>query len=141
LAYRTDLPTAARRHLRAAQELHRTVAAGAQPGCKAVAGYLFGLAGELAVKQMMRSSGMRELPSEKRKDDPFYAHFPGLKSMLAAALSGRRAGDLRRIAEDPQLFQYWDTKMRYAPTADIQDGWVGAWRESAEALVSGMDAG
>jgi hypothetical protein len=70
VVYRRDFPTAARRHLRAAQTLYENEAAGAQPGCRAVAAYLFGLAGELAVKQMMRVSGMRELPSDQRRDDP-----------------------------------------------------------------------
>src|SRR5262245_12890148 len=102
LAYRTDFAVAARRHLRAAQVLYETAGAGAQPGCRAVAGYLFGLSGELALKQMMRVSGM--VPLEPRsRDDPFYVHFPHLKARLLDSAKGRVAGKLRQVAEDSRL--------------------------------------
>lgn len=139
MAYRTDLLNSARRHFRAANELNDVASAGSQPGCKAVAGYLFGLSGELAVKAMMRDSGMKPLPQEARYDDPFYAHFPELKSRLKDTVSGRREGELRKIAESTSLFQNWDTQMRYAPTDDIKDAWIAAWRTSAEDLIVQMD--
>lgn len=132
MAYGQDLAGAARRHLRAGQVLYGTATAGSQPGCRVVAGYLFGLAGELAVKQLMRLSGMKEQPD----NDPFYAHFPELKTYLRNALHGRRADVLRRVAEDSRLFQYWDVKMRYAPTNDVKDAWIETWKESAEKLIS-----
>lgn len=140
MAYRQDLSNSAKRHLRAANELHGLTSAGAQPGCKAVAGYLFGLCGELAVKAIMRDSGMAPLPPDRRRDDPYYAHFPELKTRLRDFASGRRSGELRRIAETASLFQNWDTEMRYAPTADIEDAMVEAWRASAHDLVNRMDA-
>ena len=139
MAYRQDLVSAARRHLRAADALHDVALPGSQPGCKAVAGYLFGLSGELAVKAMMRDSGMAQLPNGKRRDDPYYAHFPELKGRLKDLASGRRAGELRQIAESTALFQNWDTEMRYAPTADIQDAWILAWKSSATKLIIQMD--
>ena len=141
MAYRQDLSTSAKRHLRAAQELRSTTSAGSQPGCKAVAGYLYGLSGELAVKAIMRDSGMVPLGQESRKDDPFYAHFPDLKTQLRDTARGRRSGELRlrKVAETSALFQNWDTDMRYAPTGDIQDAWIEAWRMSAEDLVARMD--
>jgi hypothetical protein len=139
VAYRIDLAASARRHLKAAQGLYDTGAAGAQPGSKVVAGYLFGLSGELAVKEMMRTSGIRRLSPTKRRDDPFYAHFPALKTRLLAIKLGRRAEELRRVAEDDALFQYWDTDMRYAPTTDVRLPWVAAWKQSAEDLVAKMD--
>jgi hypothetical protein len=52
----------------------------------------------------MRDSGMIPLPCVERHDDPFFAHFPVLKTMLSTAI-GRRAGELRRFSEDPRLFQ------------------------------------
>jgi hypothetical protein len=139
MAYRKNLSTAAKRHLRAANELQIMTTAGAQPGCKAVAGYLFGLAGELAVKVMMRDSGMTPLSEALRRDDPFYAHFPELKSRLRDTAKGRRAGELRIIAETAALFQYWDTDMRYAPTDDIKDVWIDAWKTNAHDLVNQME--
>lgn len=138
MAYKTDFATSARRHLRAACELNGVTSAGAEPGCRAVAGYLFGLSGELAVKQMMRNSGMRPKAPEQRRDDPFYAHFEHLKSCLIDTIEGRLAGELRSIAEDASLFQFWSTDMRYAPTTDILDKWVEAWQKSARSLVDKM---
>ena len=138
MAYNVDLEKSARRHLRAAQVLYSQEHRGDRPGCKAVAGYLFGIAGELAIKQIMRRSGIPPLPETQRRDDPFYAHFPTLKTLLAT-IPGRRAGELQRFSNDPKLFQNWDTKMRYAPTTDICDNWVDSWKASAEELVTRMD--
>ena len=140
MVYSTDFSTSARRHLRSACELYQVTAAGAQPGCFAVAGYLFGLSGELAVKEIMRNSGMKPLPPDQRRDDPFFAHFESLKSRLSDHIFGRRAGELRSIAEDGRLFQHWDTDMRYAPTAEIQKARVDDWLNSAQTLVAQMDA-
>ncbi len=138
MAYSKDMRKAALRHLKAAQILYERDGAGEQPGCKAVAGYLFGLAGELAVKKLMGESGMTPLPDAERRDDPFFAHFPGLKRLLSATAKGRRAGDLRTISEDPRLFQNWDVSMRYAPTNEIGANWVETWKVSAERLVERM---
>lgn len=139
MAYKQDLFSAAHRHFRAANELHDVALPGSQPGCRAVAGYLFGLTGELAVKAMMRDSGMPHLPLDKRRDDPYYAHFPELKERLKDMAAGRRAGELRLIAESKALFQNWDTQMRYAPTADVQGAWISAWKLSAKDLINKMD--
>ena len=138
MAYSQDLEKSARRHLRAAQVLYNQQQPGDRPGCKAVAGYLYGITGELAIKQIMRRSGIMPLPEGQRQDDPFYAHFPTLKTMLAT-VPGRRAGELQRFWNDPKLFQYWDIAMRYAPTADIREDWVDSWKASAEELVTRMD--
>ena len=139
MAYTQDIPNAARRHLKAAQTLFETQDAGAQPGCKAVAGYLFGLSGELAVKQLMRKSGMKPRIPEDRRNDPFYAHFPELKTQLRDAAVGHHAAKLSNIAVDASLFQNWDTDMRYSATADIRENWIASWKASAERLVAEMD--
>lgn len=139
MAYKQDVRKSARRHFRSAQVLYQHAGSGDQPGCRAVAGYLFGIAGELAVKELMRSSGMRPLPEANRRDDPFFAHFPVLKSMLAKLAQGRRYGELRKLAEDPRLFQNWDIEMRYAPTEDISADWVDSWKASAERLIEQMN--
>lgn len=119
--------------------MHEVASAGAQPGCKAVAGYLYGLAGELAVKALMRNSGMAPLPPQERRDDPYYAHFPELKTQLRNTAQGRRSGELLAIANSNH-FQNWSTDMRYAPTAEVQHGWIEAWKASAHSLVETMDA-
>lgn len=83
---------------------------------------------------------MKPLSVAERRDDPFYAHFPELKTrLLDAKVVGRRSGELRQIAENKRLFQYWDTDMRYAPTADIKESWVSAWKADAERLVDNLD--
>ena len=138
MAYAQDIRAAAYRHLRAAQVLHEYAGPGGQPGCMAVAGYLFGIAGELAVKQLLRDSGMKPLARTDRHDDPFFAHFPALKKMLTT-VQGRRCGELRLLAEDAGLFQNWDITMRYAATAEISAKWVMAWRMSAEELIGRME--
>lgn len=139
MAYKMDLKGSARRHLLAAQVLDKQIGAGDRPPCRAVAGYLFGLAGELAVKAIMSDSGIKPLPSDQRRYDPFYAHFPELKRMLATA-HGRRAAPLRKISEDRGLFRNWDTSMRYAPTKEIRAEWVDGWRRAAEKLADQMGA-
>jgi hypothetical protein len=140
MAFSIDLSAAARRNLRAAITLHVADAPGAQPGCRAVAGYLFGLAGEIAIKQIMRHSHIVKLPDDQRNDDPYRVHFPALKTLLSRKIQGRRAGELRKIVDDPRLFQHWNTDMRYAPGSEIRDEWVASWKASAERLVAQMDA-
>ncbi len=139
--YGFDVAASARRHWDAAEKLYNSSKPGELPGNRAVAGYLYGLAGELAVKQMMRDSGMRPLIPEARADDPFYKHFPHLRTLLLNSARGYHAGELRKLAEDDQLFKKWDIGMRYAPNSDIKPEWVEAWRNSAKVLVGKMTLG
>lgn len=57
--------------------------------------------------------------------------------MLSTA-TGRRGNELRKLSEDPRLFQNWAIAMRYAPTAEIKTEWVDAWKSSAENLIAKM---
>jgi hypothetical protein len=136
MAYSQDLRNAAQRHFHAAERLNDP---DARPSTLAVAGYLYGVAGECALKQIMRESGMRPLPPEQRRDDPYYAHFPVLKTILRDTVVGRRAGELRAFAEDPGLMNEWDTDMRYAPGRDIPADRVERWRGHAHKLVNAME--
>lgn len=133
MAYGYDMAGAARRHLKAAQKLYDEQQPGDKPGCRAVSGYLFGLAGELALKHMMSCSGMKPNPNDKR-NDPFYAHFPSLRTMVADMAYGRLQGALKRIS-DSGVFENWSTDMRYAPTTQIQAAWVDKWKAQATDLV------
>lgn len=139
MASKQDLAGSARRHLDAGRYLHEDKKPGRSPGSKAIAGYLYGLAGELALKQLMRRSGMRPLPEVERRDDPFYAHFPHLKTLLLDQASGRLDSDLRSIASRSELFQYWTIEMRYAPTDTIDPIHTNRWRDQAEELVARMN--
>lgn len=82
---------------------------------------------------------MRPLPEEQRREDPFFAHFPDLKSLLRDRVHGRHAGILRRFAEDSGLMQEWHTDMRYAPGRDIQPRWVARWLADAQRLLKAMN--
>jgi hypothetical protein len=139
VAYSMDLKKSARRHFRSASILFESTEPGSQPGSRAVSGYLYGISGELAVKELMRSYGMRPLPPESRRDDPFYAHFPGLKTLIRDHARGRLAGDLQRIANDQKLFHHWSTDMRYAPAEDVESAWIADWKESADSLIQTME--
>jgi hypothetical protein len=139
MAYSHDYQISARRHLKAAEVLYALNSSGAQPGAKAVAGYLYGLAGELAVKQMMTQSGMRPLADDQRRNDPFYKHFPDLKSFLLTAAAGRRSGELLNVARTAQIFQEWSTDMRYAPTQEVSARRVDGWQNDAKKLIDQME--
>lgn len=139
MAYSENYQKSARRHLKAADALYALNTAGAQPGAKAVAGYLYGLTGELAVKQMMRQSGMRPLANDQRRNDPYYKHFPELRTFLLDMATGRRSGDLLQIARNTQIFKEWNTDMRYAPTEEVPVARVDAWQQDAKKLIDQME--
>ena len=139
MAYSHSYQISARRHLKAADALHALNTAGAQPGAKAVAGYLYGLAGELAVKRMMTLSGMRPLTADQRRYDPFYKHFPELKSFLLTAAAGRRFGELLKVAQSARIFQEWSTDMRYAPTQEVPAHRLNGWQDDAKQLICQME--
>jgi hypothetical protein len=140
MAYGKDLSGAARRHFAAANHLHESHKTNHNPGYCAIAGYLFGLAGEMALKELMRASGMLPGTSAPQKDDPFYAHFPTIKTLLRDNAQGRRAGKLLKYANDNRLFENWNTAMRYAPSNEVHERWVSKWIEQAKLLISDMDA-
>jgi len=125
----------ARRHYRAASELHAIAGPGSQPGCRAVAGYLYGIAGELALKELMREAGLRPLSANERRNDPFFAHFPDLQTMLNDHASGRRAGRAVPLLTAKRLFSGWNTNMRYAPTSDVSRQRISDWQEDARKLL------
>ncbi len=137
MAYSQDLVNSCHRHLEAANHLN---APDERPVRADVAGYLYGIAAECALKEIMRQSGILPLATAERRDDPYYAHFPELKTLLRDRLQGRRAGDLRKYAEDGRLMAEWDTSMRYAPGKEITRH-VARWKEQAEALRQAMENG
>jgi hypothetical protein len=136
MVYERNLGKSAHRHFEAAELLYADMAV--HRNHKPVAGYLYGIAGELAVKKLMQKSGIQE-DTTGHRGGPYYAHFPELKTLLRNA-EGRRAGELRIIAEDTTLFQNWHISMRYAPGSAVQNKWVDAWKNSATSLLHRMDA-
>lgn len=130
----------AERHWRAAEVLFKLDTPGDQPGGKAVAGYLYGLAAEMAVKQMMCAAGFRPLPPERRREDPFFQHFPILRTQLSMCANGRRGGTLRQAALTAEHFTDWDIAMRYRDTSQIAEAAVERWRCGARQLREQMAA-
>lgn len=129
LSFTMNLAAAARRHLLAAQELvggHRLD----------VAGYLFGIAAECAIKAMMIDAGLHPRGPEARREDPFYAHFPVLRTMLRDKVSGRRGLTFQQFIENDSFMNNWSTDMRYADAAQIRADWVAAWAEQAKRAVT-----
>lgn len=134
MAYGQDLENAAQRHLDAADLLNRP-----HPGGRvSVAGYLYGLAAECALKRIMLASGMQNDRNSSRHDDPFFLHFPLLKTLLRDMAKGRHQGLLVKYAADSKLFNGWDITMRYANAKEINDEIVQIWAEQAKRLLSDM---
>lgn len=106
---------------------------------KDVAGYLYGIAAECAIKEAMLQSGMRVLTTDERQDDPFYAHFESLKTLLRDCAQGRLRNSLRKIAENSSFMQYWDTSMRYSNGRAVSAAQVNKWRDHAKTALALMD--
>lgn len=124
-----NMPVAARRNLAAADVLPETR--------YHVAGYLYGLAAECAVKAMMEELGIRS-KSTDRRSDPYYQHFPVLLSASRDAASGRRSGTLTRILNQPNFMTGWSTDIRYSATGDVTPAEVKRWKSQAKQAVASI---
>lgn len=124
--YKTDYTRAARRTWDSAVELPQK--------CRSVAGYLYGIAAECAVKAIMKRIGIPEQPDE-RGADPYYAHYPNLAPLLREQIAGRGAAELNPFVADSYL-QNWSTKMRYSDGGKVTEQRVNKWREHAELALS-----
>lgn len=127
MAYTQDFVDAANRHMDAANCLHDH-----EPPCRRrdIAGYLYGIAAECAVEEIMRRS--------RHWREPERAHFPELKSLLRDNLQGRHAGVLRTLVENSGFMNEWDIAMRYAPRKAITDLQVRRWQGDATRAVDAM---
>lgn len=129
--YRKDYAKAALRHLAAAEFLNHK----SPQGRRDIAGYLYGIAAECALKEMMRRHG---IPVDK--DSGFYEHFPNIKRAILHDARSRGNAQLHRYASDGKLMREWDVKMRYAPEADVLGKPIDEWAESARKLKNDMEA-
>jgi hypothetical protein len=98
-----------------------------------VAGYLFGIAAECAIKAMMSELGL-SFPKE-RLEDPRYAHLPELLTLLRDQISGRRSGALTKYIQDPRFFQGWCIRMRYSDGKNFNSEWLKLWSQQARDVV------
>jgi hypothetical protein len=130
MTFGIDMPAAARRHLQAANLV------GEQR--RDVAGYLYGIAAECAIKAMMRDAGVR-IPSDlSRRDHPYYAHFPELRTLLRDLLKGRRGTPLTTFIQNDAFMNQWSTRMRYSDGRDIKFEWVTIWATQARQAVASI---
>lgn len=125
------MPAAARRHLLAAEELN----AGRRHD---VAGYLYGIAAECAVKAMMLEAGMRPISEHSSAGDPFFAHFPDLRTMLRDHLRGRRSSPLAVYIQNDAFMNNWSTRMRYSHGREVKIRWVAEWAQQAKQAVAAI---
>jgi hypothetical protein len=128
-SFNSNMRAAAYRHQDAAERLHE----GAR---KDVAGYLYGLAVECGIKALMLDLGMKPTTSASKGDDPFYAHFGRLKTMLRDDIHTRRFEDLRKFTEDNHFMEHWDIAMRYSDGKGIKGAWVDRWRQNAKDVMA-----
>jgi hypothetical protein len=124
------MPSAARRHLLAADILFQ------EGSRRDVAGYLYGIAAECAIKAIMIDAGHR--PKENSKDDPLFAHFPQLRTSLRDFNFGRKGAILHRFISDNNFFSQWDIKMRYCKGSEINSSWIVIWKEQASKAVDSL---
>jgi hypothetical protein len=129
MAFTHSLPDAARRHLQAADELERGHR-------RDVAGYLYGIAAECAVKRMVISL---RIPDEHSKNAIHYAHFPDLRTMLRDTFQGRSARGVWAFVTHDAFMNNWSIAMRYADAKQIRGEWVDAWRDQARRVVGAME--
>jgi hypothetical protein len=129
MAFTAKMLEAARRNLEAADQLDT----GRR---RDVAGYLYGIAAECAIKEMFRVVAVQP---EHDKDAILYAHFPKLRTLLRDALGGRGSKPLWRFILNDAFLHNWDVKMRYADARQIPNDWVDDWKKQAKDVVGAME--
>jgi hypothetical protein len=133
--YPMNLSSSAKRHFKAGETLNADTNPDRQ--CRSVAGYLYGIAGECALKYLMWNRGWREIGDKMH--DPFYAHFPELKTMLMQTLKSRHDSALYRVINIPGLMQNWDTSMRYSAAKEISDFDINKWKNHTKTILDSME--
>jgi hypothetical protein len=87
---------------------------------------------------MMSEVGMRPLRGGGTNRDPFFVHFPELRTLLRDTLKGRRGTPLVRFIEDDHFLHNWSTRMRYSHGRDIRQQWIADWATQARRAVDSM---
>lgn len=127
MAFKVNMKASARRHLEAADKLKSSNRGD-------VAGYLYGISAECAIKAMMIDLRIKE--KKDRRDDPYYLHFPALKTTLQDKLQGRLAAPLIKVLSDRTFFANWSIEMRYSKGDEIKNTWIENWATQAKRTVS-----
>jgi|HubBroStandDraft_4_1064222.scaffolds.fasta_scaffold670593_1 hypothetical protein len=88
---------------------------------------------------MMRYAGLQLSNDLSRRDHPFYAHFPELRTLLRDLLRGRRGTALVNYIQNDAFMNNWSTRMRYSSGKDIRKEWITLWAEQARQAVAAID--
>lgn len=131
--YPMDLFSAAHRHLRAAKCL-------AAKKDWDSAGYLAGFAAECRLKGALMRSGFRPATDLDRRDDPFWAHFPGLKTlMLQKGAAARISASVVTLVSNGRFMNEWDTPMRYAKSGSVDEPTATRWITHVDQLFAATE--
>jgi hypothetical protein len=122
MAYTINLPQAAQRHMRDGNTLLASKSA-------QHAGYHFGFAIECAIKSVLFRYGFRS--AETRRSDPYWAHFPALRTLLLRDGRGRLSQKLYDAVSHDSFMQNWDTDMRYASNQAVSEEQARKWQAQA----------
>jgi hypothetical protein len=128
MAFNVDMRAAAVRHLQAAEILNKGPR-------RDVAGYLYGLAAECAVKALMSGAGFWSRRTLSRRDDPFYAHFPELRTLVIDSPALRRSAPLMNLLSPNSFMNNWSIDMRYSEARQVRTDWVDRWAIQAREAV------
>lgn len=133
MSFEPNMPAAAHRHLIAADILNT------EKGRPDVAGYLYGIAAECAIKAMMLEANLWPIPDPaNRAGSPYYAHFPELRTMLRDTLQSRRGTPLVNFVSNDNFLTQWSTNMRYAKGNSVDPRWIVLWSQQAKSAVGAM---
>jgi hypothetical protein len=72
---------------------------------------------------------------EDRRNDPYWAHFPELRTLLIRDGRGRLPQKLYQLLAQASFMQNWDTDIRYAADHAIDEERASLWRKQAEAIL------
>ena len=125
-----NLRASARRHMEAGDRLNGG-------DRRDVAGYLFGIAAECAIKAMIAEAGWRPLAQHKTLGDPFYMHFPELKTWMSDHIGNRISSPLKSFVQ-PSFMHNWTTRMRYTDGKEIAPRWIDDWASQAKSAVGSI---
>ena len=126
MTYQLDLSASAIRHYRDGEKL--LAAKSAQH-----AGYHFGFAAECAIKSFLHQHTFPR--HEEHHTDPFWAHFPELRTLLIRDRRGRLPQKLYDAIAHGAFMQHWDTDIRYASDHSVDEPRARKWREQADQIL------
>ena len=126
MAYKLDLAASSLRHFRDGETLLKAKSA-------QHAGYHFGFATECALKSVLK---VHTFPrKEDRRSDPYWAHFPELRTLLVRDGKGRLQQRLYELIAHDSFMQNWDTDMRYAEDRSVDEERAQKWKDQADSVI------